>query len=308
MLRQFYKVVTVGMALAVAYGCSRPSIKADGSSTVFPITEAVAEEFAEEHAGVRVIVGRSGTGGGFKKFVHGEIDICNASRPITEVEKQSCREAGIEYVMLEIAFDGLAVCVNPQNDWCECLTVAQLQEIWRPNSPVNKWRDVNPAWPDEEIAFFGADTDSGTFDYFTEVIVGTAGKSRTDYMQSADDNTLVMGVAGDRNGLGYFGLAYYEENKDKLKLVGIDAGDGQCVRPTQETVRNNTYRPLSRPLYLYVRKSSLMRAEVKEFIEFYLDRVGEVVAEVGYVPVSDEVKKRSRDSLDEAVRTLSPAA
>lgn len=307
MLRRVYACGTVLVLVALSCGCSRSAVKADGSSTVYPITEAVAEEFAKDHSSVRVIVGRSGTGGGFKKFVHGEIDICNASRPITDVEKESCREAGIDYVVLEIAFDGLAVCVNPQNDWCDCLTVAQLQEVWRPGSPISHWRDVNPAWPDEKIAFFGADTDSGTFDYFTEVIVGTTGKSRTDYMQSADDNTLVMGVAGDRNGLGYFGLAYYEENKDKLKLIGVDVGDGKCVRPTQETVRDKSYNPLSRPLFLYVRKPSLTRPEVKEFVEFYLDRVGSVVTEVGYVPVSDDVATRTQETLKEALRTLSPA-
>jgi phosphate transport system substrate-binding protein len=289
------------LVLAISAGCSRPSVKADGSSTVFPVTEAVAEEFAHEHSGVRVIVGRSGTGGGFKKFSHGEIDICNASRPITEVEKQACREAGIEYIELEIAFDGLAVCVNPENDWCQCLTVDQLKAIWQPDSKVSTWRDVNPGWPDAEIELFGADTDSGTFDYFTEVIVGESGKSRSDYHQSADDNTLVMGVAGDKFGLGYFGLAYFEANKEKLKLLGIDGGDGNCVQPTAETVRENTYRPLSRPLYLYVRTSSLARSEVKSFVEFYLNEVNRVVAEAGYVPVPDEVLQKNKQILEGAL-------
>jgi phosphate transport system substrate-binding protein len=294
----------VVLASVIATGCSRPSVKADGSSTVFPVTEAVAEEFANEHSGIRVVVGRSGTGGGFKKFSHGEIDICNASRPITEVEKQACRDAGIEYVELEIAYDGLAVCVNPQNEWCSCLTVDQLKSLWQPDSKVSTWRDVDPNWPDAEIELFGADTDSGTFDYFTEVIVGKTGKSRSDYHQSADDNTLVMGVAGDKFGLGYFGLAYYEANKDKLKLLGIDSGDGNCVQPTAETVRNNTYRPLSRPLYLYVRTSSLSRPEVKSFVEFYLNTVNHVAAEAGYVPVPDDVVERSKQIFQDAVASL----
>jgi phosphate transport system substrate-binding protein len=295
------------LALLVVTGCSRPSVKADGSSTVFPITEAVAEEFAHDHSGVRVIVGRSGTGGGFKKFSHGEIDICNASRPITEVEKQACSEADVEYVELEIAYDGLAVCVNPQNDWCRCLTIDQLKAIWQPGSKVSTWSDVDPSWPDAEIELFGADTDSGTFDYFTEVIVGQTGKSRSDYHQSADDNTLVMGVAGDKFGLGYFGLAYYEANKDKLKLLGVDPGDGKCVQPTAETVRDNTYRPLSRPLYLYVRTSSLARPEVRSFVEFYLDTVNQVAAEAGYVPVPDDVVQKSKQIFQDAVAALPPA-
>jgi phosphate transport system substrate-binding protein len=290
--------------VAVVAGCSRPSVKADGSSTVFPVTEAVAEEFANEHSGIRVVVGRSGTGGGFKKFSHGEIDICNASRPITDIEKQACHDAGIEYIELEIAYDGLAVCVNPQNDWCICLTVDQLKTIWQPDSKVSTWRDIDPNWPDAEIELFGADTDSGTFDYFTEVIVGHSGKSRSDYHQSADDNTLVMGVAGDKFGLGYFGLAYYEASQDKLKLLGVDAGDGNCIQPTPETVRDNTYRPLSRPLYLYVRTSSLSRPEVKSFVEFYLHTVNQVAAEAGYVPVPDDVVQRSKQIFQDAVASL----
>jgi phosphate transport system substrate-binding protein len=300
--------VCVVAGLLLAGGCGRASVKVDGSSTVYPITEAVAEEFRGAQPRVRLIVGRSGTGGGFKKFVHGEIDICDASRPISEGEKEACQEAGVEYIELEVAFDGLAVVVNPENDWVECLTVEQLQSIWRPESAVAKWSDVNPDWPEEEFELYGPGTDSGTFDYFTEVIVEQTGKSRDDYTQSEDDNVLVTGVAGDKYSLGYFGLAYYEENQHRLKLLGVDSGDGQCVKPTMETVRDNTYRPLSRPLYIYVRKSSLARPEVRAFVEFYLDQVGSLVPAVGYVPVSDDVAARNQEVLKAALGAGEKAA
>jgi phosphate transport system substrate-binding protein len=208
----------------------------------------------------------------------------------------------------EIALDGLAVCVNPKNDWCECLTVEQLKAIWQPESAVAKWSDLDPKWPDEEIDLYGPGTDSGTFDFFTEVIVGQPKKSRGDYTQSEDDNTLVTGVAGDKYSLGYFGLAYYEENQEKLKLLGIDSGDGNCVKPTAETVRENTYKPLSRPLFIYVRTSSLERPEVRSFIKFYIDRVGEMAPSVGYVPVKEEVTDKDRDVLDQALKSVTPAA
>jgi phosphate transport system substrate-binding protein len=282
-------------------------VKADGSSTVFPVTEAVAEEFRHAQPRVRVIVGRSGTGGGFKKFIHGEIDICNASRPISESEKEACQKAGVEFIELEVAFDGLAVLVNPKNHWVDCLTVEQLKAIWQPESAIEKWSDVDPEWPDGEIELYGPGTDSGTFDYFTEVIVGETAKSRDDYTQSEDDNVLVTGVAGDEYSLGYFGLAYYEENREKLKLLAVDGGDGNCVKPTMETVRDNTYQPLSRPLFIYVRKSSLERPEVKTFVQFYLDNVGSLVPVVGYVPVSEEVAAKSKELLEEALSSLAPA-
>ena len=293
--------------LLLAGGCGRPAVKVDGSSTVFPITEAVAEEFRNEQPRVRVIVGRSGTGGGFKKFMHGEIDICDASRPISESEKEACQKAGVEFIVLEVAFDGLAVVVNPKNDWVDCLTVDQLKAIWQPKSAIEKWSDLDPAWPDGGLELYGPGTDSGTFDYFTEVIVGETAQSRDDYTQSEDDNVLVTGVAGDEYSLGYFGLAYYEENKQKLKLLAVDGGDGHCVKPTMETVRDNTYRPLSRPLFLYIRKSSLERPEVKAFVQFYLDQVGSLVPVVGYVPVSDEVAAKNKEVLDEALGALTPA-
>ena len=303
------RIAGVGMVVAVVVtgGCSRPAVKVDGSSTVYPITEAVGEEFRKEHSGFNVIGGRSGTGGGFKKFSHGEIDICGASRPITDGEKEACRAGGVDYVELQIAFDGLAVCVNPENDWVDCITVDQLKQMWQPESKVSKWSDLNPEWPEGEIELYGPGTDSGTFDYFTEAIVGEARKSRDDYTQSEDDNVLVTGVAGDRYSLGYFGLAYYQENQQKLKLLAVDAGDGNCVKPTAETVRDNTYRPLSRPLFIYVRKSSMARPEVRAFVKFYLDRVGGLVPVVGYVPVSDEVAETNRKVLEEALSSTAAA-
>jgi phosphate transport system substrate-binding protein len=298
--RLFFVGVGLVCALVLAGGCSQRSVKVDGSSTVFPISEAVAEEFRGAEPSVRVTVGRSGTGGGFKKFAHGEIDICDASRPIKDEEKAECAKAGVEFVELEVAFDGLAVVANPKNDWCDCLTVEQLKAIWQPGSTIKKWSDLDPKWPDQEIKLYGPGTDSGTFDYFTEVIVGKVQSSRNDYMASEDDNSLVTGVAGDEASLGYFGLAFYEENKERLKLLGVDAGDGNCMKPSLETVRNNTYRPLSRPLYIYVRKSSLARPEVKTFVEFYLAKVNSVVEVVGYVPVPEEVAAKNKQLLEEA--------
>lgn len=288
-------------AAFLAGGCTQPSVKVDGSSTVYPVTEAVAEEFRKERPNVRVIVGFSGTGGGFKKFSAGETDISDASRPIKDSEKEACAKNGVEYIELQVAFDGLAVMVNPENDWCDCLTVEQLKALWQPESAVNKWSDLNPEWPDEVIELFGPGTDSGTFDYFTEAIMGEARASRADYEPSEDDNMLVKGIAGEKYGLGYFGYAYYGENKDKLKLLGIDAGDGNCVKPSEETVNNHTYKPLSRPLYIYVRKDSLNRPEVKEFVEFYLNNAAKLVPEVGYVAVPMDIAVNNQKVFDEAV-------
>jgi phosphate transport system substrate-binding protein len=276
-------------------------VKVDGSSTVFRVSEAVARKFYDEQPSVRVVVSRSGTGGGFKKFAAGEIDICDASRPIKDVEKEACEKAGVEYVELEVAYDGLAVMVNPKNDWFECLTVEQLKAIWSPDSEVAKWSDINPEWPANEIKLYGPGTDSGTFDYFTEKIVGEEGKSRDDYMSSEDDNSLVTGIAGDTYGLGYFGLAYYEENQEKLKLLGVDSGDGNCIKPSKETVRDLSYKPLSRPLYIYVRKSALERPEVRSFVKFYMDNVTGLVEKVGYVPMPEDEEAEAKQRLDEAL-------
>ena len=290
-----------GVALLAALtGCGQPTatnVVVDGSSTVYPITEAVAEEFRKEQPEIRVTVGFSGTGGGMKKFIAGDIDICDASRAIKDTEKQSCADANVEYVELEVAFDGLAVVVNPENDWCDVLTVDQLKELWRPESALKKWSDLNPEWPDEEIKLYGPGTDSGTFDYFTEAIVGEGGASRADYTASEDDNVLVTGVQEDRFALGYFGFAYYSENQGKLKLLGIDNGGGP-VQPNEITVRDGTYAPLSRPLYLYVRRSAMERPEVADFVRFYLDNVTSLAQEVGYVSISDEAAAKNEQALE----------
>ncbi|MCH2203972.1 MAG: PstS family phosphate ABC transporter substrate-binding protein, partial [Fuerstiella sp.] len=256
--------VTV-LALVGCSGNNNPqSVIIDGSSTVYLVTEAVAEEYLAVKPDVRVNVGVSGTGGGMKKFIAGSIDICGASRAMKDSEAQACQENGIEYLQLEVAFDGLAVVLNPNNTWCDEMTVDQLKELWRPESAVKKWKDLNPEWPDEEITLYGPGTDSGTFDSFTKAIVGEEGASRADYTASEDDNVLVTGVQDDDHALGYFGYAYYDANKDKLKLLGVDNGNG-AVRPSEETVRDGTYAPLSRPLYVYVRQSSMAKPEVKEF-------------------------------------------
>jgi phosphate transport system substrate-binding protein len=296
-------LVAIGICTAATLfgGCSRSSIKIDGSSTVIRITEAVTEEFTKEQPGVRVSGGRSGTGGGFKKFSNGEIDICDASRRINDVERKACEDHGINWVELEIAFDGISLVVNPQNDWCDCLKVDQLKAVWEPGSKITKWSDIDPAWPQEKIKLYGPGTDSGTFDYFTEAIVGKTGKCREDYSASEDDNVLVMGVEGDKYSLGFFGLAYYEENHEKLKLLGVDPGDGKCIKPTEETVRDGTYKPLARPLFIYVRTSSLARPEVRSFVEFYLDHVSKLVKAAGYVPLPDELLDKSKQALDEAL-------
>lgn len=274
----------------------RGTVEVDGSSTVFPITEAVAEEFRKAYPGVQVNVGISGTGGGFQRWVAGETDINNASRPITPAEAERARANGIEWVELRIGLDGVAVAVNPRNDWAECVTLEELKRIWEPGSPVRRWRDVRPAWPDRPLTLYGPDTDSGTFDYFTERVVGEARASRPDYTASADDNVLVQGIAGDPNALGYFGLAYYQENRDKLKALAVDGGQG-CVYPEPEAVARGTY-PLSRPLFLYVNKSRLGRPEVKAFVRFYLEEASGLVREVGYVPLPPEEYRRQLRELE----------
>jgi len=262
------------------------TIEGDGSSTVFPISEAVAEEFRKVEPEVDVVVGISGTGGGFEKFCNGETDFNDASRAIKDEERQTCAENGIEPVEFQVAFDGLSVMANPGNDFADCLTVDELKSIWEPGSSVDSWNDVRPEWPEEPMTLYGPDTDSGTFDYFTEEIVGEEDASRPDYTASADDNVLVQGIAGDSEALGYFGYAYYEENTDKLKLVAVDGGSG-CVAPSRETILDGSYSPLSRPLFVYVRKDALERPEVAEFMRFYLTNGRQLVEEVGYVEVPD---------------------
>lgn len=263
-------------------------IKIDGSSTVFPISEAVGEEFQKLYPDARVTVGVSGTGGGFKKFTVGETDISNASRPIKDKEKEAAAQNKIEYIELPVAYDGLSVVVNKDNTWVDKMTVEELKKIWEPGSKVTKWSDVRAGWPDEKIVLYGPGTDSGTFDYFTEAIVGKEDASRADYTASEDDNVLVQGIAGDKNSLGYFGFAYYVENKDKLKVVPIVDENGNAVEPTMETIKDGTYKPLSRPIFIYVSKASLAKEEVKEFVKFYLTEGPKLVPEVGYVAMPDE--------------------
>ncbi len=270
-------------------------IKLDGSSTVYPLAEAVAEDFGKANAAVKVTVGESGTGGGFKKFGRGETDISNASRPIKASEDSACKAANIEYIELPIAYDGLAIVVNKENTWLEKITVAELKKMWEPaaQGKITKWNQVNPKWPAQEIHLFGAGTQSGTFDYFTEAVVGKSKECRGDYTASEDDNVLVQGIAGDKLALGFFGLAYYEGNKDKLKLIPVDDekkenGDGGIV-PTSETVQNGTYQPLSRPLFIYISKKSAERAEVKAFAEYFVANAGKLAKEVGYVALPDAV-------------------
>jgi phosphate transport system substrate-binding protein len=258
------------------------SVEADGSSTVGPITEAVAEEFNAIAGDVEVTVNVSGTGGGFKRFCAGETDLQNASRAIKDEEAAICAEAGIDYYEFEVAYDGLSVVVNPENDFVTCLTVAQLNQIWMKDSTVDSWNDVDASWPDQPIALYGPGTDSGTYDYFTAQINGEEGVSTENYTPSEDDNQLVQGVAGDANALGFFGLAYYEQNADILKLVQVDGGSG-CIAPSVETVIDGSYAPLSRPLYVYVTAESLTRPEVQEFMRFYIASVALLAEEVGYV-------------------------
>lgn len=292
--------IILGSTLLVACGTKKenagPSltgtINIDGSSTVYPITEAVAEEFKKVYPDVKVAVALSGTGGGFKKFVRGETDINDASRPITHFEDSIAKANGIEYIELEVAYDGLAVVINPQNTWCKDITVAELKKIWEPaaQGKITHWNQVRSEWPNEPLHLYGAGVESGTYDYFTEVVVGKAHSSRGDYTSSEDDNVLVQGVSSDKNALGFFGFAYYEENKDKIKLVAVDNGQGP-VLPSIETVKNKTYAPLSRPLYIYINNKAAERKEVQEFINFYLNKMNTLVSEVGYIPLSDDELK-----------------
>ncbi len=267
------------------------SVKVDGSSTVFPISEAMAEEFQKKNRDVRITVGISGTGGGFKKFCNNETDVSDASRPIKDTEKAECEKNAVKYVELQVAIDGLSVVVSPQATWVDCLTVAELKKVWDTGSTVKNWKDIRPGFPDQELKLFGPGTDSGTFDYFTETINGKEKQSRADFTASEDDNVLVQGVAGNRGGLGYFGYAYYAENKAKLKALKIDAQKGAgCVEPNDKTIEDYTYKPLARPIFIYPKTDSLRRAEVLEFVKFYLDKANRpLIRSVGYIPAPDKV-------------------
>ena len=310
-LRAFLALALGSSLVAMLAGCngsgSEQVIKVDGSSTVFPITEAVGEEFQKSKGGkVKVTVGISGTGGGFKKFTRGEIDVADASRPIKKEEMEAAKQNGIEYIELPIAFDALTVVVNPQNDWVTSMTVEELKKIWEPAAQSDKptaithWNQIRPEWPNEKIALFGAGSDSGTFDYFTEAIVGKAGDSRGDYAASEDDNTLVQGIEGNKYALGYIPYAYYEPHRAKLKAVGIEWSKNKTqgpVMPSPENVLNGTYNPLSRPLFIYVNKKALEKPEVKEFVDFYLKNVSTLAKEVKYLPLPDAAYQIVTDRL-----------
>lgn len=311
-------VLAATLALAML-GCSQNAttssqvaapasvVTVDGSSTVFPIAEAMAEEYQKAVPGVRVTVGLSGTGGGFRKFAAGEIDIAGASRPITSSEKEASAKNGIAYIEAPIAYDGICVVVNLRNEFVQQLTSDELKRIWEPESKVQTWSDVRDGWPERPIRLYGPGTDSGTFDYFTEEIVGKPRTSRADYTASEDDNTLVQGVAGDTDALGYFGYSYYIENRDKVKAVAVDG-----VLPTEQTIGNGSYQPLSRPLYVYVSESSLDRPQVRGFVEFALQNAPRLTQEVGYVPMPDteyetvlqrlQQKKTSAGGMDAGAR------
>jgi phosphate transport system substrate-binding protein len=279
------------------------SITADGSSTLGPYTSAAAEGFQKKNRGVRVTVGISGTGGGFERFCRGETDLSNASRPMRNSEAIRCRDAGVPWVAFTVANDGLSVVVNRSNTWANCLTVAELKKIWEPGSNVNNWSQVRAGFPDVPLKLFGAGTDSGTFDYFTEAIMGRARASRSDYLATEDDNIIVQGVQGERGGLGYFGYSYYEENKDKLKVVAIDAQKGQgCVTPSIATVQRNQYRPLSRPLFIYAKLSSFRRPAVAAFIGYIFNNEKAIAKKAGFIALTDRQLKKARYQYKQALK------
>lgn len=275
-------------------------IGADGSSTVGPYTSAAAEQFQAAQPAVKITVGVSGTGGGFERFCRDETDISNASRPIKDEEAKICADKGIDYVEFQVANDALTVVVNKDNDWVDCLTTEQLKKVWEPGSKVQSWKDIDPSFPDEQIKLFGPGTDSGTFDYFTGEINGEEGASRSDYSASEDDNTIVTGVAGEKGGLGYFGFSYFEENQDTLKALEIDGGDG-CVAPSVETAQDGTYKPLSRPLFVYVKKDAFARPEVEAFIRFMLENEEQIADRSQFVPLTDEQLAKAKNDLEAAV-------
>ncbi|RDV15594.1 phosphate ABC transporter substrate-binding protein PstS family protein [Pontibacter diazotrophicus] len=281
------------------------NIQIDGSSTVYPITEAVAEDFREEAPNVRVTVGVSGTGGGMKKFSRGEIDIVDASRTMNDSEKQLAAENNITFVELPVAYDGLTVVVHPENDWVNDITVAELKKIWEPaaQGTITRWNQIRPEWPDQEIHLYGAGVESGTYDYFTEAIVGESHASRGDYTASEDDNVLVQGVSTDPYALGFFGYAYYDENQDKLKAVPVndenDSNGQGAILPSLETVKDGSYAPLSRPLYIYVNSRAASRPEVVEFVNFYLDNAAELGEEVGYIPMPAEIYEEQKQKFEQ---------
>ncbi len=309
--------VVFGIAAAALAGCfscgcgkgasATTMVTVDGSSTVFPISEAVAEEFGNANPGVRITVGLSGTGGGFKKFGAGEIDMTGASRPIKPSEVELCRKNGIEYIELPVAYDGLAVVVHPTNTWVSQLTVEDLKRMWEPEAQgkVLRWNQVRPEWPDKELRLFGPGVDSGTYDYFTAAIVGEEHSSRGDFTSSEDDNVLVQGVSRDESALGFFGYAYYEENRNLLKIVPVDDGKDENgkgpIAPSPTTVSDGTYQPLSRPIFLYISKKALEKKEVEAFVRYYLDHAAELSRSVGYIALPEKAYELARERLEKRV-------
>jgi phosphate transport system substrate-binding protein len=307
--------MTVGAGLALtilglptlAFQGLSGAVKVDGSSTVYPITEAVAEEFQKANRGVRVTVGISGTGGGFKKFGAGETDISDASRPIKESEVALCKQNGIQYIELPVAYDALSVVVHPSNTWCKSITVAELKKMWAPEAQgkITRWSQVRPGWPDRPLRLFGAGVDSGTYDYFTEAVVGKEHSSRGDFTSSEDDNVLVQGVARDPNALGFFGVAYYMENRSRIKAVPIEDGNPNNGKgpqlPTLQNVIAGTYQPLARPIFIYVSRKAADRPAVREFVKFYLANAPQLVKEVGYIPLPADVYRLAQSRFDRRV-------
>lgn len=288
---------------AESTGGAEKRIQVDGSSTVAKVAAAVQEEFTKKFADTKVALKVTGTGTGFKEMIAGRIDIANASRPVKATEKADCEKAGVELVELKIALDGLTVCVNKENDWLDTITVGQLKKIWEPGSTVKTWKDVNPEWPEVPLALFGPGEESGTFDYFTEVINGKEDEITENYSASADDNVTITGIAGEKGGMGFFGCAYYFSNRDKVKALKISASDSVSdgVEPSVETVRSGAYKPLSRPLFIYVKKSSLAKPEVLDFAKYFLNEGQAQVAAVGYVPLESAELAAVNAALDAAV-------
>jgi phosphate transport system substrate-binding protein len=293
---------SVASSPAPAASALKGEVTLDGSSTVFLVSQAVAEEFQNLNPDVKVTVGVKGTGGGFKRFCNNETDISDASRPIKQEEIDACKAAKVEYVELPFAYDGVSIVTNPKNDFVDCLKTTELQMLWAPDSKIQTWKDIRPEWPAEKITLYGPTTDNGTFDFFTEKIVGKSGSSRTDYTPSTTPNVLVEGISGDKNALGYFGFAYYEENQDKLKLLGIDNGKG-CVKPDAKTILSGDYAPLSRPIFIYPKLASLKRPEVKAFVEYYLsDDALSLIPTVGYVNMKAADIEATRAKFQAAVK------
>ena len=305
MLNSFnFRVITVTVMLgalsAAGSVVANPTVRIDGSSTVYPIAEAVAEDFQIARRGaVRVTVGISGTGGGFRRFCRGEADIVNASRPITQLEREACKATGVQYIEMPIAFDALTVVVNPRNTWSKTITVEELKKFWEPaaQGKITHWNQVNPAWPDKRIKLYGAGADSGTFEYFTEAIVGKAKSSRGDFTASEDDNVLVQGVASDMFALGFFGYAYYIENNKKVHAIAVDSGSGGVI-PSAVTVEDGSYQPLSRPIFIYVNAKSTDRSEIKEFVHFFMKNAPALVSEVKYFPLKSEIYNLNLENMN----------